>query len=66
LPRDLNPERFMTSQDQYINTKIPDLTDIPLDCLGELGTSSLAYAIALYRERLKENGIPLSSLNAKI
>ncbi len=56
----------MTSQDQYINTKIPDLTDIPLDCLGELGTSSLAYAIALYRERLKENGIPLSSFNARI
>ena len=45
------------------DTAIPDLRDIPLD---ELGGTPLAHAIALYRERLKENGVPLSSFNARI
>jgi hypothetical protein len=44
-------------------TAIPDLTDIPLDSLG--GTP-LARSIALYRERLKDGGVPLSSFNARI
>ena len=45
---------------------IPDLSNVPLDRLAELGTSGLAQAIALYRERLRENGEPLSSFNARI
>lgn len=49
-----------------IKTAIPDLTDTPLDQLAELGTSPLAHSIALYRERLRENGVPLSSFNARI
>jgi len=56
----------MTSQEQNIITIIPDLRDIPLDRLAELGSSTLAHSIALYRERLKENGVPLSSFNARI
>jgi hypothetical protein len=56
----------ITSQDKAINTVIPDLQDIPLDRLAELGASPLAHSIALYRERLKENGVPLSSFNARI
>jgi hypothetical protein len=56
----------MTSQEKSINTAIPDLQNIPVDRLAELGSSVLAHAIALYRERLKENGIPLSSFNARI
>jgi hypothetical protein len=56
----------MTSQEQAIKTLIPDLRDIPVDCLAELGSSALAHSIALHRERLKETGIPLSSFQARI
>lgn len=45
---------------------VPDLTDTRLDQLAELGTSPLAHSIQLYRERLKKNGVPLSSFNARI
>lgn len=45
------------------DTAIPDLRDIPLD---QLGGTPLAHAVALYRERLRENGVPLSSFNARI
>lgn len=48
-----------------IKTAIPDLRDVPLDQLAELGDTPLAHSIALYRERLK-NGVPLSSFNARI
>jgi len=56
----------MTSQQQDQQTQIPDLRNIPVDRLTELGSSVLAHSIALYRERLRENGIPLSSFQAKI
>jgi len=56
----------MTSQQQDLKTLIPDLLNIPLDRLAEVGSSALAHSIALYRERLKENGIPLSSFQARI
>ena len=49
-----------------IETAIPDLSGITVDKLAELGGSALADAIALYRERLKENGVPLSSFQARI
>jgi len=51
---------------QDMKTAIPNLEDIQLDQLAELGTSPLAHSIALYRERLKKNGVPLSSFNARI
>ncbi len=56
----------MTSQEKKIVTAVPDLRDFPLDRLAELGGTPLAHSIALYRERLKENGVPLSSFNARI
>jgi hypothetical protein len=56
----------MTSQEQSLKTLIPDLRNIPVDRLAELGSSALAHSIALYRERLKENGVPLSSFQARI
>lgn len=56
----------MTVQEKKIATAVPDLRDIPLDRLAELGGTPLACSIALYRERLKENGVPLSSFNARI
>jgi hypothetical protein len=57
---------MMTAPQQDFRAVIPDLRDIPLDRLAELGSSALAHSIALYRERLKENGIPLSSFQARI
>lgn len=56
----------MTSQGREFTSAIPDLRSIPLDRLAELGASPLAHLIALYRKRLKENGMPLSSFNARI
>jgi hypothetical protein len=56
----------MNSQEKKIGMAVPDLRDFPLDRLAELGASALAHSIALYRERLKENGVPLSSFNARI
>jgi len=56
----------MIAQQQDMKTAIPDLRDLPLDRLAELGGTPLAQSIALYRERLKENGVPLSSFNARI
>jgi hypothetical protein len=56
----------MTIITQDVKTAIPDLKDIPLDQLAELGASPLAHSIALYRERLKKDGVPLSSFNARI
>jgi hypothetical protein len=56
----------ITLPEQELKSVLPDLRDFPLDRLAELGDSALAHSIALYRERLKENGIPLSSFNARI
>lgn len=49
-----------------VDTAIPDLDGIPLDDLTATGGTPLGHAIALYRERLKETGTPLSSFNARI
>ena len=54
------------TEDTSIPAVIPDLTGIPVDRLADLGGSALAHAIARYRERLPESGIPLSSFNARI
>jgi hypothetical protein len=56
----------MISQEKNIETVIPDLRDLPVDRLAELGSSALAHSIALYRDRLRGNGIPLSSFQARI
>lgn len=56
----------MSLQRQELNSAIPDLREIPLERLAELGDSVLAHSIALYRQRLKETGVPLSSFNARI
>jgi len=53
-------------QEQELTSVIPDLRDLPLDRLAELRGSALAHSIALYRQRLKETGIPLSSFQARI
>jgi hypothetical protein len=56
----------MTTSPQSTETAIPDLRNVTLDQLAELGDTPLAHAVALYRERLKKNGVPLSSFNARI
>jgi hypothetical protein len=55
----------MPSQKKDIETVIPDLRGIPVDRLAELGSSALVHSIAHYRERLRENGVPLSSFQAR-
>jgi hypothetical protein len=49
-----------------LNSAIPDLRNLSLERLAELGDSALAQSIALYRQRLSETGLPLSSFNATI
>jgi FXSXX-COOH protein len=56
----------MTMQQQELNSVIPDLHDLSLERLADLGDSVLAHSIALYRQRLKETGVPLSSFSARI
>jgi hypothetical protein len=56
----------MTTQDQELKSVIPDLRNLPLDRLKPLGGSVLAHSIALYRQRIKENGVPLSSFQSGI
>jgi hypothetical protein len=51
---------------QNIKTAVPDLRDVALDDLAEQGQTVLAHAVATYRERLRKNGVPLSSFNARI
>jgi hypothetical protein len=56
----------MISDKQGYESPIPDLRDLPLDRLAELGGSALAQSIILYRDRMKENSLPLSSFNSSI
>jgi FXSXX-COOH protein len=56
----------MAPQKQDLKSAIPDLRDLPLDRLAELGGSALAHSIALYRQRLGESGVPLSSFTSGI
>jgi hypothetical protein len=53
----------VTAQD--MKTAIPDLRDVSLDELAEDGTTPLAHAVALYRERLKA-GAPPASFQGRI
>jgi hypothetical protein len=53
----------VSTTEPVTSTLIPDLRDVPLDQLGE---TPLAHAVALYRERMKKDGVPLSSFNARI
>lgn len=55
-----------TTDPAALQSAIPDLRAIPVDRLAVLGSSALADAIRTYRERLRENGIPLSSFQARI
>jgi hypothetical protein len=49
-----------------LESVIPDLRDLPLEHLAELGDSVLAHSIALYRQRLRETGASISSFSSSI
>jgi FXSXX-COOH protein len=56
----------MTLREQELNSVIPDLRAIPLERLAELGDSVLANSIALYRQRLEDNSVPVYRFNSGI
>lgn len=56
----------MSAQSPDLNTAIPNLQDLSLEQLAELGDSVLAHSIGLYRQRLKETGEPLNSFASRI
>jgi FXSXX-COOH protein len=50
-----------------LNSAIPDLRELSLDRLAELGDSVLANSLAMYRQRIKGgNELPLNSFNSGI
>lgn len=55
----------MSLQQQELDSVIPDLRELLLERLAEPGDSVLTGSIALYRQRLKETGVPLSSFIAR-
>lgn len=55
----------LKKQEQH-GAAIPDLRRIPLDRLDEMGGSALQQSIILYRRRMNETSVPLSSFNSHI
>jgi FXSXX-COOH protein len=53
-------------QNQGRRSSNPDLADVPLDQVAELGDSVLAHSFALCRQRLAENGLLLSAFQSSI
>jgi hypothetical protein len=53
-------------QQQELGSVLPDLREVPLDRLAELGGSALGQSLALYRERLEQNGGVFSNFTANI
>jgi FXSXX-COOH protein len=56
----------MSVQQQELASVLPDLREVPLDRLAELGGSALGQSLALYRERLEQNGGVFSNFTANI
>ncbi|MBV9445423.1 MAG: FXSXX-COOH protein [Streptosporangiaceae bacterium] len=56
----------MTLPEQELESVIPDLRDVPMDQLADLGDSVLAHSIATYRQRLKGAGVPLNSFTSYV
>jgi hypothetical protein len=56
----------MSVQKKELNSVIPDLRDLPLEQIAELGDTVLANSIVEYRQRIKETGAPLNSFSARI
>lgn len=56
----------MSPQQQDLDSVIPDLRNLSLERLAELGDSVLGRSIDLYRQRLEEAGVPLNSFTARI
>jgi FXSXX-COOH protein len=55
----------MTLQNQELRS-VPNLRDLSLDQLADLGDSVLANSLALYSQRLEESGVLLSAFESNI
>jgi hypothetical protein len=53
----------MSLPQQIVDGVIPDLREIPLNQLVQLGDSALAHSFALYRERLRDGGLQYNAFN---
>lgn len=56
----------MSVSEPVLRSDIPDLGNLSLDRLAELDDSVLANSIALYRQRLQDNGVPVYRFNSAI
>jgi hypothetical protein len=56
----------MTLHELELKSAIPDLRDLSLDQLAQLGDSVLGQSIALYLQRLEDNGMILNAFNSNI
>lgn len=56
----------MPSAVKIIETSIPDLRDIPLERLAEIGDSALGHSISLYLARISSDDATFSSFQAVI
>ena len=56
----------MTLHQQALISAIPDLRNVSLDQLAELSGSVFADSIALYQQRLSDNGVTLNSFGSNI
>jgi FXSXX-COOH protein len=56
----------MSAQPHELDGVLPDLRDLSLERLAELGETALGNSIAEARERSMENGAPLNSFSASI
>jgi len=53
-------------RDQELRPAIPDLRDLSLDRLADLGDTVLAHSIDLYIQRLAETSALVSAFNSNI
>ena len=56
----------MASHENEIETVIPDLRDLPVDRLAELGSSALAHSSRSTGNGSGKTVVPLSSFQARI
>jgi len=59
-------EDVRTMQDQENRAVVLRLRDAPLDRLAGIGESAFAHSIALYFQRLEDNGTLFSAFNSNI
>jgi hypothetical protein len=56
----------MILHEQPLRSAIPNLLNVPIERLAELGDSVLANSIDLYRQRLQDTRVPLNAFSSSI